>query len=423
MFTKQVNIKNIQFLINFLAREDENGYIFAYAEKTALIPTVNNNIKTHFNYNNEKIGVLHLDINSDVPIIKTIKDYLKTANYKALIIANLYSYIGTSKKGKDNLTEINFSRESFYQFNLPILFWISKDTFSLVSNYAADLYAQRRLSCINFIDEETSTNKIKPKEDVNLAIKDNNIALLKKQFNTAIKNDIDKKSLVTNFVLPYLKELSKHHLKNEVWEIYNNYKKYFTDSKINFFDLATIFSNINEYKKALNYFSLGFNKDTKNNLFLFNEYLKRGNIYLSIGDLTNALEDFKLAEKLTEKQFNQDKKNVAFKNGLAISYEKLGETYAALGNLDKALDYYKEQTILFEELYQENKKNVAFKNGLAISYAKIGMLYKIKFKKPKLALPYLKKAQLIFKELHLAYPKYNEFKQNHTNIQKELDVK
>ena len=148
VFSNKENIKNIQFIIHFFSREEENGYVFAYAKKTALIPIVNNEIIEHFKTNEEFIALLFLDANDDSNIVEAIREKLNKKNYKAIIIANLAHYFEVG--GKQKIMEVNFAREQFYTFGKPILFWIDEETVPILSNYAIDLYSQRKLSCFEF---------------------------------------------------------------------------------------------------------------------------------------------------------------------------------------------------------------------------------------------------------------------------------
>ncbi|MBL4660622.1 MAG: hypothetical protein JKY19_09715, partial [Alcanivoracaceae bacterium] len=83
-------------------------------------------------------------------------------------------------------------------------------------------------------------------------------------------------------------------------------------------------------------------------------------------------------------------------------------THSSLGNLEKALQFYEERSKLGKELYESNPNNVSYKNGLAISYAKLAIFYNAQDDK-KLAIDYMREAQVLFKQLHNNFPTYVEF--------------
>ena len=106
---------------------------------------------------------------------------------------------------------------------------------------------------------------------------------------------------------------------------------------------------------------------------------------------------------------------------MAFSYSKLGETHSALGNLDNALKYYEEDLNLTKQLFEAYPNNVAFKNGLAISYEKLGTFYKDKKQNnEKAKISYLQCHQL-WKELVEDFPSYAEFQNNFTWIENVLE--
>ena len=128
-----------------------------------------------------------------------------------------------------------------------------------------------------------------------------------------------------------------------------------------------------------------------------------------MGNLDKALEFYEERNKLSKELYEAYPTNVAFKNGLAVSYAKLGETQASLGNLDKALEYYEDDIKLSKELYATYPTNVEFKNGLAISYAKLGEFCKDNLKDRKRAADYFSQAEALWLELVRDAPQYIDF--------------
>ena len=367
MLTNKENIKNLQIIINFFSREDEDGYVFAYTTKSNLISFINKEIVKHFEYNKEDIAVLFLKTDNTISITKAIEVKLKNKEYKALIIANLYEYISDENVGEKNLTEINFSRELFYKFKIPILFWLTEETFPLISNKAPDLYSQSRLLSFAFEYEDFATQANPKNLDKTTFANQRSLELLESQFLKARLNNIDNKRIANDYLLPYLEELSKSFDKKKVLKLYKTNKKYIDESQYkNLKSLALIFTNIQEYKIAISFSSKNIAYIKEHNYSTFELALALGLRALNltkIGKLKNALEDYNRQLDIFEELYEANKNNVSFKNGLAISYEKLGQTHSSLGNLELALKYFEKRSKLGKELYEANKNNVSFKNG------------------------------------------------------------
>ncbi len=446
------NIKELKRLINFFSRENEDGYVFAYAEDSSLIPKINKELNNSFASNAEEIAVIYLNSADDTPIIKKIEDKLTEKKYRGVIIANLYDYISDSERGQENLNEINFSRESFYTLEKPILFWITQSTFALLSNKATDLYSQRRLSVITFEAEEKELQINAPLPEVfdKKPQSSNRQILLKEQFEDALNSNIKGVRLTNDFLLPYLEELANNFNKEEVLQLLEEYGQNIDKSSSdNSIKLAKIYSDIHIYDKAIRYASYAIEEllQVDDQYSLFYAYTLRADNFVITGDLERGLSDYQTANEVMLKLHENNVDNVVFKNGLAVSYEKLGDTYRLLGDLEKTLKYYEndlkltkelyesstnssdfkismavsygrlgdthrslgdlEKTLkyyedaakLFKELYANNSDDVAFKNGLAISYEKLGYIHR-SYGDLEAALKYYKYATVLFEELY-----------------------
>jgi tetratricopeptide (TPR) repeat protein len=90
---------------------------------------------------------------------------------------------------------------------------------------------------------------------------------------------------------------------------------------------------------------------------------------------------------------------------------KLGSTHTSLGNLDKSLVFFEKKLRLSKELYDAYPNNVAFKNGLSLSYQLLGITYETTEKKAKAKECYLLSKKLLT-ELVNRFPRYVDFKHN-----------
>jgi tetratricopeptide (TPR) repeat protein len=173
-------------------------------------------------------------------------------------------------------------------------------------------------------------------------------------------------------------------------------------------DVFTTLGNLNEalkhFEKAQPFFEKNHDKV---NLAVCLERL--GSTHAALGNLDKALQFYEDETALFEQLYESYPSNVGFKNGLAISYSKLGSTHAALGNLDKALQFYEERSELGKQLYESYPSNVGFKNGLAISYANLGVFNRDNAKDSEKARFYFKNAEKLWLELVRDAPQYVQF--------------
>ncbi|HMQ46388.1 MAG TPA: NB-ARC domain-containing protein, partial [Saprospiraceae bacterium] len=85
-----------------------------------------------------------------------------------------------------------------------------------------------------------------------------------------------------------------------------------------------------------------------------------------------------------------------------------------------ALTFFEERSRLGKELHAAYPQNVAFKNGLAISYSKLGWFYRDKMNDVAKAKPYFQQCHDIWKELAEQYPAYQEFRDNYEWVKEQL---
>jgi tetratricopeptide (TPR) repeat protein len=172
-----------------------------------------------------------------------------------------------------------------------------------------------------------------------------------------------------------------------------------------------VYTTIGQFDSALNYFEqakrrFDKNEDVANTAACLG---KLGETYATLGNLDKALDYYKAFSSTLENALIHSPNNVAFKNGLARSFAKLGETHSALGNLDKALAFYEAYNQLEKELYTNYPTNLVFKNGLAISYSKLGQTQS-ELRNFDKALGYYEERNRLGEELHAAFPTNVEFK-------------
>lgn len=119
-----------------------------------------------------------------------------------------------------------------------------------------------------------------------------------------------------------------------------------------------------------------------------NAYLNIGNANIILGNYKLALQNFQEAEILFE---NQDKNEVAVKNGLAKAYGSIGIVFSEQSNYSKALQHYLKSVKIYENLNEKAK--------CAKLYNNIGIVYKSQANESK-ALTYFIKSQKIQEKLN-----------------------
>lgn len=471
-YSNHTNNKNeLKSLIRFLSRKEESGYIFVYLEKGFFDSNFQSTLKDQVN----GLGILFLRADTDQTVLVQMENFIAKHKPTALVIANLYELIQNKEKGKKILTEINFAREGFNRIKIPLVFWISEETFPLLVNGAPDLYSQRRLSTIIF---ELVENYIEVNPD-DISLKETHIeygrkpqtsdrlTLLKEQYEKVLESDIPKKALINQFVLPYLEELSNNQQKEKALEIFEQYKSNFD---YNFpettLSLARTFKNLHNLEMAIDFYSqyLECEKDLKAKA---RQLILRGDLYQKLGKKETAFHDFLLSKDIFSQLVNSKNNDINSRNGLGISYERLGNIYQIKGDLDKAEEYYLKSMNISSDFYQINPQsvyfknglgidhqnlgdvyltkgnldeaeqhfkaylniktelseidpqNVNFKNGLAVSHFKMAMIYS-ELNEKKKAKTHFKASQLIFEELVDEYPKHQEFQDNLTELYKTI---
>ena len=358
MLKNPTNLRNIQRLIRFFSRDNDAGYLFAYPEKTAksaLITEVNRHLKKHFEGENKNIGLLFLDKDDDLFITKRIEVFLKDNEFKALIIANLDDVVSDKEKGGNFLTELNFARESFYKFNLPILFWISEESFPLISNGAPDLYSQRKLSSLVF---ENETQLSLPIFDINNS---KLLLLLKEQFETAVAQKMPETQIANEYLLPYLIELANLGKKKEAIILYGKYKEFFNLSNPRRLkELGDFFRIFDGYERAIEYYSEALNLiSNEETLFKTSLLGLIGTCYYFSSDYKNALKFYKLVKEKHLSVKGNEQATEEYEFNFAINISHLADIYEKLDKLDLALLNSIESSKRFKvlnEKYSHNEK-------------------------------------------------------------------
>ena len=96
-----------------------------------------------------------------------------------------------------------------------------------------------------------------------------------------------------------------------------------------------------------------------------------GDVRMSQGDLTAALENYRAAMAIRERLAASDPGNAEWQRDLSISHERIGDVLAE-GDLTAALEDYRAAISIRERLAASDPDNAGWQRDLSISHNKIG---------------------------------------------------
>ena len=420
VFQNAANQRNFKLLTRFFSRAKEEGYVFAYAEDQRMQVGIQQALQEQLNAQGKTVKSLYLDAAADLSLIQRLRKLKQAQQLEGAIIANLYDYISDPDYGQDNLNEINFSREAFYSLEMPILFWISKDTFSLLSNKAPDLYSQRRLAVIDFVaeDRESVAKKLRATTIVIPPAQTSDaLQLAASLYAQAKEKRFALKKLAYEYALPYIIALSENFHKEKAFALMKEYQAYWDEKEEELLlAFARVYTHLYEFDQGIYYASklIAFLSKIplSNNLYV--AYELRARNLKQIGKLQESLTDEQIGAELMLQLQRQNPTQLVYQQNLAVAYVKLGETHTALGDLPKAMSYYEKCTFLFETLHASHPDHLDYQSNLAVAYEKIGDTYRDLGDLPK-AMSYYEKYVALSESLHTFNP-------NHLGYQRGLAV-
>ncbi len=375
--SKYIHEKNT--LIRFLTRE-EDGYAFAEAEDAKIIPSINAYITKEAAKNNK--NVIQINLNPNKAILPQVKKEKEKQKGNALIINNLDDCI--RQKGVDFIVELNFNREALYTLEVPLLFWVNKETFALISNQAADLFSQRRLMTVFFekddslfLPDEHLNNQVLYRfnnpinyEELNLEIN-----LLKKDIKEAEENNYPKDKIIES-ILELMDRYAKVGASQPVLDLFLKYNEdLFLHLDTNIYRLADILEKVNFYELSIRFLII----IVKNYALTIGNYPEIAAIYTKISDLYLKSGANEKAERYIEKAFKYIKE-------AEEEEEKLDELYEAANEVREKIfinkKEYKKATRVYQKSIQKLEKreeNINSKILLAKNYFNLANTYKEKF--------------------------------------------
>jgi len=353
-------------------------------------------------YNTQVIEVLAknlLNFNNTLEQKYSIADLLEDLQNKGILKVQQKEKVSTYEKVKQKyisakpaeifkamfiLNNLNRKEEALLKLfamlpSVNIAYQHLKDLLSKHNNLDEDLLALSQKGWLKYFEAEQAFKCNHVIQEVCLQALKTNSVLLDDFVDTIYDklyylSDISyskSENLPLTSYITYAEELIDKGIKNQVY-VSPNLCHLIADYQLSYNSLvlAEKYCNIYNYQYKALYDQDKRNVSFKNGLAI--SYSKLGEINTAQGNLEEALNYYNACIRLEKELYEQDKSNVRFKNSLAISYSKLGEVNAEQGNLEYALRYYNEDLKLTKELYLQDKSNMRFKNCLAISYSKLG---------------------------------------------------
>jgi tetratricopeptide (TPR) repeat protein len=441
--------------LRFLSDKTYGAYGFAMTDYQGLIPKVMQELMQLAKDKGLHIKEIWLKKREEADFMTQISQALPC---DGLVVRNFseYFYLTNDRNRLDAIAmrSINFAREAILELQIPIIFWLEKESFGNLANFATDFYAQRMGSTLYFTDKPENREKAIRTPDFEF-IDEKELSLDIALYESQLA-DYPEAQRIEDVVFPLIEayltqgkmlkamEYIAYYIPNpeslapesqlRLADIYfRAEEKYKAEqllqnlksrkdltptlySRLCFLLAKVIDSDYNRFAEAFPYLQealqhykiqpLISEKQVSELGMLYNDLINR---LWEYGRLPEALEYAIKMQTLFQQKYEESPANVRFKNGLAISYSKLGETHTSLGNLEKALAFYEERSRLGKELYEAYPANVSFKNGLAISYSKLGETHTSLGNLEK-ALAFYEYETDLFKELYEDYPANASFK-------------
>ncbi|MEZ4935175.1 MAG: tetratricopeptide repeat protein [Saprospiraceae bacterium] len=340
---------DLNSLKRFFNAQDSNGYAFAVAKDERIIPAINQRIIESANEHGKRIKTIFLEPEKEVQISVQIKDQFENA--EGIIIRNIDDCL--RQKGTNWLNQFNYAREALNQIGKPILFWVSQNNLSAITNHAPDLFSQRRINTLFFeeslelhepdewLEFRTEDGYLSETEKEGLKLK---INLLKKQLKEMEAAGFPKKKIANDIVVPLALLYSDLENNNESINLLEKYKEYIDlNSEEQIQKVGRIYRQNGNIDTALEFFKKGQRiveqkSDTIGTGIFFNEIAK---IYMLRGDFEKALYYLNLSLEISNSSNDHEFKSTILNN--------LSQVY---NNLNK----YEESEKLLKECLKINKK-------------------------------------------------------------------
>ena len=151
--------ENLHLLENYFTQNSSSAFYFGVINDELLQQEINEKIQFVLQGKNKKINVFSWknNVQTQHPI-QALHDFVAAnPTTKGLLINDLEAALFDNP---DLWTQLNFGREWMSELNIPLFFWLKKESLALIAQKALDLYDQRIGSPIFYerLSEITDTN-------------------------------------------------------------------------------------------------------------------------------------------------------------------------------------------------------------------------------------------------------------------------
>ena len=318
---------NIHSLERFFMNTGHGAFLFAVCNDELLQQRVNEQIQFLLQGKHKTIRVFSFrkgDGNTH-PLTQLQLFLSQNPETAGLIIADL-DYALNERQNPGILIQLNFSREALLEFNIPVLFWVTTDSLPQLSRQAIDLYSQRITANLYFerpeelIDGDNKTAQYiigeTAKANTNIVHLEARVKLLHEQLNEALTQNLDRKKIANEIVIPLLD---------------CNVKIPGTEA---------------EMVRLLNTYNLEWNKGDAGVCFAL------GRIYQTINDYDKAEQFYEFALKLLRDAPERSQNNVL--PGIAVTLNNLANLWAIQNEFTKAEQAFQEALEIRRNLAKTN---------------------------------------------------------------------
>jgi len=375
---------NLQLLENYFIDHSSSAFYFGVINDELLQKKINQQIQHLLVDKNKNINVFSWKNNwQNQHPAQALQDFVsQSPNTHGLLITDIETAL--SKK-PDLLTQLNFARERLSTLNIPIFFWLKKESLALIAQQAMDIYDQRIGSLLFYErpseidDKNLSSEKYLLQESLqqnrDLQQYKSRITALQEQLDEAEKQNLPKEQIANEIVIELLKLYVE--IPRTIYLINDLLDKYLAfidrDKAKNLYTLGETHKYLGLSNKAEQYFlkALPKYKQNKKPLNIANTLIYLGLLHSDKNELDKAEAEYNKALKIYRDLASIN--SVIMLSNVAGTLNNLGLLHSDKNELDKAEVEYNEALKIYKDLARSNP--VAFLPDVSMTLNNLANLY------------------------------------------------
>lgn len=355
-------LEEIQSIERYFAFTTTGSFLFGVCNDEELIANINHQIEFSLQAKGKSI-VIHSfkNPNPDTPTLQHFRNTI--AQYPQIDGIIMMDAEWEQQKNNYLYTQINFAREFFLEFKVPMFFWMSQQAIKQFVQQAIDFYNQRTMADISFVDHNIQSKQLFEEYKAEQIIKHNpskakfepRLKLLQKQLHQAEEAGWDKKIIANDIVIELLRiYVELPNMNDGIAYLLEEYKNEFDTTKpeANFI-LGRSYRYFNYLDKAENYYV-----EATKGYRLINNLVGLGASFNNLAELNIKKKETKKAESnyieaLAIARNLAEKKPEMYLSKLALTLSNLANTYTENGNYSNANLAYEEALDIRRKLAKE----------------------------------------------------------------------